>query len=81
MIICSWISVMMKLKKIKLIIKIIIKKFLVLGRFFMDKRPKKKFSYSETKNIKHYQIKKSCDSIRNRSRKNTVSKTLVNGKK
>lgn len=66
-----------KNKKNKKVISPNLSKYLIK----IDKKPKKNFSYSETKNLKHYEIKKSCDSIRNRSRKKAISKTLVNGKK
>ena len=52
-----------------------------LSRFLIrtDKKYKKNFSYSETKNEKHYEIKRSYDAFKNR--KKIVSKELVNGKK
>ena len=51
-----------------------------LSRFLIkpNKKRKKNFSYSETKNSKNYEIKKNYNS--NRSKNNSVSKTLVNGK-
>ena len=46
---------------------------------FLIKPKKKNYSFSEGKNSKYYESKKSYDSIKNKTR--TVSKTLANGNK